>query len=197
MDKRIEDVITYAKAARSVFPDVQIGIIDALLSHGKDYRQPYRALKDALGREGIALSYVHLDITFDIPRTARRGVTWRSIRQLEDYVERDLGAQFGMFVTSRRAGQHSSWAFRDAVLSSLECYAGSGGTPRDYIIASWFRHPQRTIPETATGDDYPAMRIVLEAGRRVEQIEKSPAAWSAARSGDRQWRNRCGIDGGR
>jgi hypothetical protein len=193
MDKRIEDVVTFAKAARAVYPDVAIGIMDALPSHGRDYRAPYRNLKDALARAGIPLSYIHLDISFDIARTGRLGTTWNSILELERYVEDDLGIAFGMFAKSRRGGQTSSRAFYERTMAMLECYAGSGGTPREYVVSSNFRYPDKTVPETATGDDYPTMRVVLEFGRRLDQIKNAGAAWAAEQSSDRRWRRQCGV----
>lgn len=182
LSKRIEDVVAFSKAVREVYPQAAIGLIDSLPSAAREYRQPYRQLKDALASAGIALSYIHLDISFDIPREGRRGVTWKAIREAESYVEDELGLKFGYFTTSRRGGYQSSKAFHERVMAALECYADAGGTPRDFIIASWFPHPQRTVPETAAGDDYPAMRTVLEYGRQLEQIEKDGPSWAAQRA---------------
>jgi hypothetical protein len=195
MEKRIDDVVVFAKAARTVYPDVAIGIMDALPSHGKDYKLPYRLLRDALARERIGLSYIHLDISFDGPRTGRYGTTWKTILEVERYVENDLGVAFGMFAKSRRGGQISSKAFYERTMGVLECYAGSGGAPREYVLASNFPHPEMSVPETATGDDYPTMRIVLEFGRRLEQIKKAGSAWAVERSADRRWQRQCGISG--
>lgn len=169
---RIEDAVAYAKAARAIYPQVQIGIIDAIPSHGEDYRQPYRMLKDALAMEKMALSYIHLDMPFDIPKEHWHGITWQQVRAVETYVEDDLGLRFGLIATSNKGGTLSSKAFHERVLAAQECYSGAGGTPGDFIIASWFPYPQTTIPETATGDDYPAMRTVLEFGRQLVRIGK-------------------------
>ena len=187
MDKRIQDAVAYGKAAREVFPGVAIGLIDALPSHGKDYRGPYRVLRDALDQAGIGLSYVHLDMPFEIPATERRGITWQSVRMLEGYVEDELGLPFGLFMVSRRAGQHSSRMVYERTLSFLDCYAGLGGTPRDYVVTSFFRYPERTIPEIATGDDYPQMRTMLAFGRRLDEIRRTGVGPSGA------WRGQCRI----
>jgi hypothetical protein len=193
MDQRVAGVVEYAQAARTVFPDVQIGIIDALLSQGREYKAPYRQLVDALDRQHLKLAYVHLDVSFKAPQTRQKGVTWQAIHELERYVETDLGAQFGLFAQSRKAGQTSSAAFHHDVLAALDCYAGSGGTPREYIVASWFPYPDRTIPETATGNDFPARRIVLDFGRKLDKIEHGGAAWQQQRQADGGWRQECGI----
>src|SRR4051812_12580616 len=44
LDKRVEDIIAFTKASQEVFPQVEIGIIDALPAHGKDYGGAYRQL---------------------------------------------------------------------------------------------------------------------------------------------------------
>jgi hypothetical protein len=187
MHKRIEDAVAFATAARKVFPDVRFGIMDALPSHGKDYKGPYRNLRDALVQAGAGLNYIHLDISFQAPATQRRGVTWQFLRTIESYVEDDLGVAFGIFAKSRRGGQHSSRMAYEHTLSVLDCYAGVGGTPREYLLSANFRYPDRTIPEDATGADYPQMRMVLAFGRRLAEIKNT----GVARSGD--WSTQCGI----
>ena len=129
-------------------------------------------LRDALAAEKMALSYIHLDMPFDIPREQLLGITWPQARAVESYVEEVLGIRFGFMTTSAKGGRASSKAFHERVLAAQECYLGAGGTPTDFIIASWFPFPQATIPETATGDDYPAMRTVLEYGRQLDRIER-------------------------
>lgn len=173
MSKRIKDAVTHAKSVRKIYPQAQIGIIDAIPSHVEDYRQPYLLLKNALARERIALSYIHLDMPFDIPREQLLGITWPQARAVESYVEDVLGIRFGFMTTSAKGGRVSSREFHERVLAAQECYLGAGGTPTDFIIASWFPFPQTTIPETATGDDYPAMRTVLEYGRQLDRIGRT------------------------
>lgn len=187
LSKRIEDVVAYAKAARAVYPQAQIGIIDALPSYNQDYRQPYLMLKDALAQEGIPLSYIHLDMPFDIPREQRHGVTWQQARAVESYVEDELGLRFGLLATSRKGGEISGKAIHERTLAAQECYMGAGGTPGDFIVASWFPYPRTTIPETAAGDDYPAMRTVLEFGRQLDHIEKA----GAQATNQAAWRAKC------
>ena len=188
LESRLEDAVNFAKAARAVFPDASIGLIDALPSKGQGYEEPYRLLGDALAQEGIDLEYIHLDISFDAPRQGRDGVTWGTIRDVETYVQDELGVQFGLFAKSRRAGQTSSEMFHRRVIDTLECYSGIAGAPDDYVLASWFDHPERTIPEDATGNDYPFMRTVLEFGRALQEIDSQGPRFS---EGDRRWQRQC------
>lgn len=191
LHRRIEDVVAYARAVLAVYPQAEIGIIDALPSHGADYRRPYRLLRDALAAAGMRLSYIHLDMPFEIPQERRHGITWQTVRQVERYVEEDLGLRFGFLATSRRGGEHSSRMFHDRVMAALECYAGAGGTPGDYVVAAWFPYPDRTVPDSAVGDDYPAMRTVLEFGRRLRKIDASGSSWAVERAHDPSWRAMC------
>ena len=191
LGRRIEDVIAFAKAAHPIYPSAEIGIIDALPSHGKDYRRAYRALRDAMSREVLTLSYIHVDMPFEIPHERQLGVTWQMLREVERYVEEELGLQFGFFTTSRTAGNISSRAFHERVMAGLECYTGATGTPRDWVIASWFPNPRRTIPENAAGDDYPAMRTVLAFGRRLEKHIQARPSFDARHPEGPVWRTLC------
>lgn len=188
---RIEDAVTYAKSVRDIHPAAAIGVIDALPSHGRDYRKPYLMLRDALAAQGLRLSYIHLDMPVEIVMEQRRGITWQTVKAVERYVEDELGVGFGLFATTSKGGRTSGKAFHQGVMAALECHVGANGAPRAFIIASWFAHPQRTVPETAVGDEYPAMRTVLAFGRRLEQLVGAdrPAAMAGGR--DPRWRAMC------
>jgi len=191
LEMRMEDIVNYARAVRSIYPDVQVGIIDALPSHSKDYRHPYLMLKNTLAHEKITLSYIHLDMPFDVPKSQKRGITWQTVREVESFVENELGIRFGLIATTIRGGNTSSKAFHEGVLGSLQCYTGVQGTPGDFIIASWYAYPQQTVPEFATGDDYPSMRTVLEFGKKLDQIEKINGSTSRQVARQFNWRSNC------
>ena len=175
MSMRIEGIVKYSKAVRAIYPQVEIGIIDALPSHGKDYQQPYLQLQKALTQEGLELSYIHLDMPFEVIKEQQHGITWQRVRDVERYVEDELRVKFGLLATSSKGGHSSSKAYHHSVMAELMCYSWADGTPHDFIIASWFPYPEKTIPETATGDDYPTMRTVKEFGQQLDRIEKNGA----------------------
>jgi hypothetical protein len=193
MDRRVAGAVDFARAARDIYPDVAIGIIDALPAKDLDYKGPYRQLADALKNAGISLSYIHIDVPFEIAKSHRRGVSWASLLEVERFVENDLGIAFGVFATSRQGGMTSSRSYFDGTIGTLDCFAGSGGTPREYIVASWFPYPEKAIPDTATGDAYPTMRVALEFGRRLEEIQKGGVGWVAHQRNDNGWRKECGL----
>jgi hypothetical protein len=193
LQQRISDVVAYARAIRAIYPQVQIGIVDALPTHGQEYKLPYRKLRDALAQESIPLAFIHLDIPFDIPRERKAGITWTTVREVERYIENDLGVKFGLVASSRLGGETSRREFHRRVLAAMECYTGSGGTPDDFIIASWYPYPDRTVSDDSVAGDYPAMRTVLEFGRKLEQIEKAGASWATLRASQPDWQNMCGT----
>jgi hypothetical protein len=193
LEDRIRGAVTYARAAQRVFPEAAIGIIDSLPSKGKEYQDAYRQLATAMKDAGSTLAYVHLDLSFSAAKTGRNGADWAKVREIERYLESDLNVQFGLFAKSRNAGQRSSAAFRHAAIAQVQCYSGSGGTPRDYVLASWFKYPDKTIPENATGDEYPAMRILLELGEELRKIEQGGADWVTEQQSNSAWMSRCGL----
>lgn len=137
MDKRIEDVLTYAGAVRGIFPGAEIGVIGALATHGGDWLDAYA---DLLGH-GV-VGYIHLDCPYE-----HIGVElgWPDICDIEAAVRR-LGAEFGLLITTKEGGGESNEAWQAGVLASLDGCIDSGGAPRDYVIASWFPYPDRTLP---------------------------------------------------
>jgi len=172
--RRIEDAISYAKEVHTIFPNAEIGLIDALPTQGKDYEEPYRMLKEAMENAGEKLSYIHLDAPFDFPYERHKGVTWNTLRGVERYVEDSLGLRFGIITTSNVGGKKSSKEFHERVVASMECYLLHGGTPSEFVIASWFPYPNRVTPDSPVGDDYPAMSTVYELGTRLKKYEREP-----------------------
>ncbi len=170
--KRIQDVIDYSKLMQEIYPQVHIGIITSIGQNAADYRLLFLKGQKAMDNAGVPLAYMHLDMPFHIPKTHMRGVTWQKIRDFESFVENEMGIKFGMLTTSRLGGRSSDKAFHDDVLSSMQCYASFGGFPSTYLLMSWFPHPRKTVPENAIGDDYPAMRTMLDLGMTLEKIDR-------------------------
>ncbi|GAB6142403.1 hypothetical protein JCM14076_31320 [Methylosoma difficile] len=170
LSMRIEDAVSYSNAVIKEYPQVKIGIIDALPSHGQDYKKPYLQLKEALSNVGVSLSFIHLDMPYEIPREKVKNITWQTIKEVENYVKNDLGISFGLITTSIKAGKLSDQLFHYSVLSSLKCYSAVGGNPNDWVITSWFKNPKRTIPDNQIGNVFPAMKTVKEFGETLDNL---------------------------
>jgi len=181
-ENRIKDVVDYSKLMQEIYPQVQIGIITSI-GQSAGYRRLFLKGQKAMDNAGVPLAYMHLDMPFHIPKTHMRGVTWQKIRDFESFVENEMGIKFGMLTTSRLGGRSSDKEFHDDVLSSMQCYASFGGSPSTYLLMSWFAHPIKTVPENAIGDDYPAMRTMLDLGTTLEKIDRgellSKSTWQS------------------
>jgi hypothetical protein len=173
LERRVADIVAYVQTAKTIFPDARFGLIDASLAQGKDYEAAYRAVSDALRRSGLRLDFVQLDLPYDLVAERRRGVTWQRARDVETFVRRELGAEFGLICTSRRGGQTSAESWHRDVLAVPREYAAAGGSPDHYLIASWFPHPSPTIPEHPSSGIYTAMRTVREFGDALLDLEAS------------------------
>ena len=167
MDQRIEDIVEYTRTMKKSFPEIRVGIIDALPSHGKDYRTPYADLVAALRQSGYELNHIHLDIPFETPEEGINGMSWEKVKGVEVFVQKEIGCEFGLICTSRKAGYESNRAYHETVLNALERHKSVGGAPDQYLIMSWFPHPSRSIPENALENEFPTMKTVLEFYKKI------------------------------
>lgn len=168
IDDRIKDIVDYSIAVKKIYPNIKIGLIDAMFTHGESYTQPFKRTQEALHQNGISLSYIHLDIPSEIPIENKNHITWDKIKEFENFVEQSLNIDFGMLAVTKQGGNTSNQMFHEGVMSSLECYATVGGTPSSYILMAWFPYPNKVVPDNAIGDDYPAMRTVREFGHELK-----------------------------
>jgi hypothetical protein len=167
MQRRIQDVVEYAKMARERLPDVEIGIIDALPSKGQDYQGPYGELATALG-DDLRLDFVHLDCPYERAQEGEN-ISWEGIKAVEGFVKRDIATRFGLISTSRTGGETSDETWNDNVLGVPREYAKANGNPDEYAIMSWFPYPSSSIPEEAGPGQFPDTKTVLSFARELER----------------------------
>lgn len=166
---RIQGGIDYAKGFMAIHPGAEFGIIDALPSHGKPYREAYKLARDMFQKSGVPLGYIHLDISADQVIRGDHGLTWQKVVEVERYVKK-LGLKFGIYLKSRRAGQTSDEAFYESSVKAMESYLAAGGDADHYVISSWFKHPTRTIRDPKLpGAQYPATDLIVEFSSRLQQ----------------------------
>lgn len=160
MADRIKDAVDYATVIKKNFPDIRIGLIDALPTKGQDYEGPYQDLAAAFRSAGLSLDFIHLDSQYE---AAQAGTTtsWAKITQVQAFVQNTLHVHFGLVATSRTAGYTSDKAYNDAVLDVPVQYRKVGGNPDEYVIMSWYPHPVATVPDSAGDGQYPVMKTVL------------------------------------
>jgi hypothetical protein len=157
--ERIADIVAYAAFMKERFPDVALGLVDAMVAKGWDYASVYRDLLAALAAAGLRLDFLHLDFPAE---AATPG--WANARAAEDLIRSELGIRFGLLYTSNVAGRTSDAAFHDAVLAAYQQFHAAGGRPDHLILTSWHPYPSRDLPEDAA-QGFPFMKDVLEFSR--------------------------------
>ena len=143
--RRIDGIMRYGAFMRERFPEIGIGLVDAMPAKGWAYEAVYQQLATALAREGLALAFIHLDCPVE-----SAGPRASVVRAAEAFVRDELGIPFGWICVSKEGGATSNVAFRDAVLAGYRGYREAGGRPDRVILTSWYRYPDLMLPE---GDD--------------------------------------------
>ncbi len=170
---RIDDVVWYIEEASARYPDIEFGIIDALLAHGEDPRGPYSRLTAALADRDLTLDFVLLDHPYHHGETA--GITsWEWVKRVEDHVRDTLGVGFGLLYISSTGGHASDEAFYTDVMDGYAHYRAAGGRPDYLVVASWFVHPSDELPEDATAPVFPLTRVLRDLARRVVADNTAP-----------------------
>jgi hypothetical protein len=145
MEMRISDVVAYNKQVRRVFPDLKIGIIDALPTKNMDYIEPYKDLKYALEKIGCSLDFIILDFPFMDAILKKNGFSFEKIVDVQHYVK-GLDIEFGIICTDY-AGKASAAGFQYVVLQGLNAFMAAGGEADYLMFSAWYTFPKDSIPE--------------------------------------------------
>lgn len=172
LDQRIKQVVEDLASVHKSYPELRIGIIDALPTKGVKYKEAYRKLVDELDAKGLKLAYIHLDCPVDI---AQQGVyiDWQGVKEVEQFVKEDLGLEYGFICTSNGGGMESDQLFYENVLKIPEAYPVAGGLPDHFIMMSWYPHPSRSLPEDAPEGRYPMTKTALDLATRLHRMVPS------------------------
>jgi hypothetical protein len=158
-DLRIADVVRYVASMTEHFPDIEIGLVDAMPAKGWAYWDVYPRLLDALTARGLKLAFIHLDFPME---SASPG--WVNVREVEDFVRGELGVPFGLLYISKDGGATSNVAFRDSALAAYRAYRAAGGRPDHLELTSWYAFPTSTLPEDDEATA-PFMNLVRDFAR--------------------------------
>lgn len=140
--RRIAGIVRYAVFMRERFPEIGIGLVDAMPAKGWAYQAVYQQLAAALAREGLSLAFIHLDCPVE-----SAGPRATVVRAAEAIVQDELGIPFGWICVSKVGGATSNVAFRDAVQAGYQEYQEAGGQPERLILTSWYRYPDVMLPD--------------------------------------------------
>jgi hypothetical protein len=141
-DLRVADVVRYMTTMHERFPEVNIGLVDAMPAKGWEYQEVYRDLVAALAAQGMELAFLHLDFPME---SATPG--WENVREAEKFIRGELGVPFGLLYVSKIGGETSNVAFRDNVLDGYRTFHAAGGRPDHLELTSWYAYPATMLPE--------------------------------------------------
>jgi hypothetical protein len=173
-EKAVDQLVIYMKTVRATYPDIQFFDISNFPNWGYRGGISYHALGlnrqewgdyfDVLqllirkSREaGVSISGVSVDNPYDYAtgRTKSHSladptqVNWmKRIVDLEKYVEGE-GLEFNLMINCETAGGASDEEYYHDTLAFLDAYRAAGGSPKRYLVQSWYKHPVAVVPETA------------------------------------------------
>lgn len=166
MEKRIEDIVSYARIVHRKFPHIRFGLIDALPTKGYAYKTPYTLLVKSMQKAHLTLHHIILDLPYDFIEKHWRGMTWEKAIEVEKFVKNDLHLEYGKIYHDSKAGKTSDRLFFNHVMKMATRYKKEGGAPDYCLLMSWYSHPTYTIPET---EKYTQMYTFLELAKQLEK----------------------------
>ena len=145
---RVFDVINYFSSISKEFPNIKLGIIDALPAKIHDPLNRYKFLYNELVKRGLKLDFIHLDIPASYPRTQINNITYSSLVNLAKVIQ-SHNVKFGMFLVSNIGGQSSGIDVTKFKVHELHSLLDSGMRANYWISSGWYPQPQRSVPESS------------------------------------------------
>jgi hypothetical protein len=124
----------------------------------------------------IPLAGVTVDNPYEYLIGARKSATledstsidWLArVRSYEDFA-RDNGLKFNLIANSEAGGKESDELFYTNTLKMVDAYIEAGGRPDRWFIQSWYEHPVKVVPESAS---FSMTALVKAAIGRIESAQ--------------------------
>jgi len=151
MTMRFKDVTSYMVQVGTVFPHIQIGIIDALpakLPIAK-VKIIYRDFIRELQAHQLTPAFFHLDIPMSYPRKRIKGNSWKKIVELSEFIRKDLNSSVGLVLVSNIGGRQSGERSLYYINQGLKNYLDKGFKPDQFIYNSWYPYPKYSTPDSS------------------------------------------------
>jgi hypothetical protein len=166
---RIEEVKSRILSFHQFAPEIKYGIIDARPTKGWEYENAYKRLFDALDATNHKLDFIMLDCPYSYPAAGDK-ITWAGLKAVEQYVQHDLGIEYGLIITDNVGGMSGEKEFFDSVMSYGENYIKTGTVPDYFVLMSWFNHPALSLPENAPVGSCPMTKVGLHLFSYLESL---------------------------
>ena len=154
--RRIGVTVEQLKLAQQAFPDLPLGIIDALPPKGLPWRKFYPKFVAAAKAAGVPISFIQVDCPLS---KLGKTVKDQDLHDLRHIIVDDLQLEYGFICTDNIGGMESDAAFRDSLLRLAEVFPRKA-YPDAFIVMSWYHHPQFAVREDEGA--IPMTRTALE-----------------------------------
>jgi len=193
IEEAVAQLVVYLKAVREVYPDIGFfaltnfpnwGYRGDVSYHARgperqdwgDYYDVITTIIEMTKEAGVPITGLTCDNPYEYAIGVRKSATledptevdWLArVRDLEELVEGE-GLEFNLICNSEAGGQESAQAFYERTLEFLDTYMEAEGTPRRYVIQSWYPHPKKLVPET---EDYTLTALVKAVIERLRSAD--------------------------
>ena len=141
---RYIDLLTYFQQVQPQFPNIKIGLIDALIAKESYYKIAYRDIANGLVHRGYKLGFVHIDLPIKYYPTQ---VSYSQLTDLSRYLT-SLNVSQGMFVVSSIGGRGGVIEASNRKVEGLLKLLRNGVNYTDWISGAWYPHPAKSLPDS-------------------------------------------------
>jgi hypothetical protein len=169
MEERYKDVSAYLDVIKSQFPELEIGIIDALPAHVSQaqYQQDYQELVSYLTAKNLHIDYIHLDVPMNVIKNGVNNLNSQSLVSARDYIKNNMKLKFGLILTDQKGGVSGSELFLNNVIEGLDNFIKAGGNADAYVLSAWYPYPNYTVPDSLLQSDITALSIFRHIDQRL------------------------------
>jgi len=165
MTKRVQDVVGYVRTCKARFPNIRVGILDAMPSHGRsDWSTAYTMVRNELRRAKLSLDFFILDMPMSW--AAKPGYMTKLYR-VQHFVQTQMRWRFGWTVTLGLPGAPSDAEYRTQLLAGLRSYLERGGGADFMAVMSWSKRPRRSAPDSISLQNPTTTSMFREVDHRL------------------------------
>jgi hypothetical protein len=177
-ERAVRELVAYVETVRARLPEVRIGIIEPVPwyeveEYGTslpnvrwgDLLEILALLLDALEERGERLDFFHADSPYSYNERLRDREGWEKLRTVQEFVQA-RGVRFGLIYNTAMGGGSSDRQFFVETMRGLARFEQAGGEPDDFVVQTWYRHPEEVLPENKT---YTFFYLVNKFADRLER----------------------------
>jgi hypothetical protein len=159
-DQAVEKYADYVAGIKKNYPQLKVGILEAgFRFHWEDQaRFPAEVPKKDCGdlkallvdvikackARGTRIDIFQPEYSYERIENTRNG--WEKLKAMEEFC-REQGIAFYFLFNDHTGGHSSDRLFHDNVMKCLRSVKAHGLTPELGTIQSWYKHPQKDLPE--------------------------------------------------